>query len=147
VFVVVGLLAAVALFVGLHPVSPARTFAAYQNKAKDTAESARSSVQTARLTAQLASRGKLYGTYTSVVLSETDSALGGTTATFDGIQPPDHHSDELRSELDALLARSSDVVSRLRIAARRGEITTLDREAAPLDRLARDLDAFIQAHG
>jgi hypothetical protein len=147
VYVIVGLLAAVALFVGLHPVSPARTFDAYKNKAKDTAESARSSVQTARLAARLATRGDLYGPYTSVVLSEAESALGGATATFDSIQPPDHHSDQVRSELDTLLARSSDVVSRLRISARRGEIGTLDREAKPLDRVARDLDAFIKAYG
>jgi hypothetical protein len=147
VYVIIGLLAAVALFVGLHPVSPARTFDAYENKAKDTAESARSSVQTARLAARLAHRGDLYGTYTSVVLSEADAALGGTTATFDSVQPPDHRSDELRKELDSLLARSAATVSRLRISARRGEVAALDDEAKPLDRVARELDAFVTAHG
>ena len=43
------LVVAVALFVGLHPISPTRTFDDYQHKAKDTAESVLSSVQTAHL--------------------------------------------------------------------------------------------------
>ena len=141
--VVVGL---VALFVGLHPVSPARTFDAYEHKAKDTAESVRSSVQTARLAARLATRGDLFGPYASVVLSETDEAVGAAQGVFESVQPPDHHADELRATLGALLSRSSDAVSKLRISARRGEIGALEGEAKPLDRLAYELDQFIKAH-
>jgi hypothetical protein len=48
VAVLVVLLVVGALVIGLRPVSPARTFDDYQHKAKDTAESVLSSVQTAR---------------------------------------------------------------------------------------------------
>ena len=57
---------AIALFVGLHPISPARTFDAYEHKAKDTAESVLSSVQNARLAARVGTRGDAFGPYVSV---------------------------------------------------------------------------------
>jgi hypothetical protein len=143
---VVVLAAACALFIGLHPLSPARTFHDYENKAKDTAESVRSSVQTARLTSENASRGRLFGTYASVSLSESDAAIGGAQATFNSIQPPDARADDMRSDLDDLISRASDTVSDLRIRARRGETSSLARAAEPLAGIADDLDAFIQAH-
>jgi hypothetical protein len=147
VVVVVVVIATVALFVGLHPISPARTFDAYEHKAKDTAESVRSSVQTARLTARLATRGKLFGPYASVVLSEADQAVGAAQGVFESVQPPDRHADAVRVALDELLNRSSDAVSKLRISARRGELGALESEAKPLDRLAYELGQFIKAHG
>ena len=60
---------------------------------------------------------------------------------------PDDRADGVREELRDLLDRSSDVVATLRISARRGETATLDREAQPLEQLARELEAFIEAHG
>lgn len=137
---------ACAMVIGLHPISPARTFDAYEHKAKDTAESVLSSVQTARLAARVGSRGDLFGPYTSVVLSESDDAIGGAQAVFESVQPPDAHSDRLRDELGKLLSDASDIVSTLRIDARRGELGALAREARPLDGLSRDLNEFIKAH-
>ena len=63
----------VALIVGLKPMTSARTKDDYAHKAKDTAESALSSVQTARLAAQVGSRGDAFGPYVSVLLSESET--------------------------------------------------------------------------
>jgi hypothetical protein len=136
---------AVALFFGLHPISPARTFDDYSLKAKDTAESVLSSVETARLAARVGSDGRAFGPYVSVVLSEADQGIGSAQAVFESVQPPDAHADSVRARLSRLLTRASDQVAALRIAARRGEIDTLKRRAAPLHRTARRLNAFIEA--
>jgi hypothetical protein len=139
------LIVAVALFVGLHPVSSARTFDDYAHKAKDTAESVLSSVQTARLGARVASNGDAFGPYVSVVLSESEQGVANAQGVFESVQPPDAHADVLRSRLDRLLQRASASVARLRISARRGQLDRLALEAKPLVRLAHQLDAFIQA--
>jgi hypothetical protein len=136
---------AVTLFFGLHPVSPARTFDDYSLKAKDTAESVLSSVETARIAARVGSDGRAFGPYVSVVLSEADQGIGSAQSVFEGIQPPDSHADVVRARLTRLLNRASDRVSRLRIAARRGEIDTLERRAEPLQAIARQLNKFIEA--
>jgi hypothetical protein len=137
---------AAALVVGLHPVGPARTFDDYEHKAKDTAESVVSSLGTARLAASLAPRGRLYGPYVSVLLSEADEAVAHARQTFEGVQPPDHHSDVLRRRLGRLLDRASTHVQSLRIAARRGELSSLDRRARPLPALIERLDRFVDRH-
>jgi hypothetical protein len=132
-----------ALLVGLHPISPTRTFDDYQHKAKDTAESALSSVQTARLAARTGTQGDAFGPYVSVLLSESDKGISKAQGVFEGIQPPDTRSDAVRDRLSSLLNRSGDTVSRIRIAARRGELDRLEREARPLRRIAAQLRRFI----
>jgi hypothetical protein len=136
---------AVLLFFGLHPTSPTRTFDDYSLKAKDTAESVLSSVETARLAARVGSEGRAFGPYLSVVLSEADRGVGHAQSVFEGIQPPDRHADAVRRRLSRLVDRASERVSGLRIAARRGDIDTLGRRAAPLRRISRELNAFIEA--
>jgi len=137
--VVIGVL----LFFGLHPTSPTRTFDDYSLKAKDTAESVLSSVETARLAARVGSEGRAFGPYLSVVLSEADQGVGQAQSTFESIQPPDRHADRVRRQLSRLVNRASERVSGLRIAARRGQIDTLKRRAAPLRRISHQLNAFI----
>jgi hypothetical protein len=141
------LIVAIALFVGLHPLTPARTADDYRHKAKDTAESALSSVETARLTTKVADRGDAFGPYVSVVLSESEVAASKAQNTFDSVQPPDGSSDATRDHLGRLLNRATDVLSQLRITARRGELDRLAHEAAPLRRLARQLNRFIDDPG
>jgi hypothetical protein len=133
----------VALLVGLHPISPARTADAYRHKAKDTAESVLSSVQVARLAARVGTRGDAFGPYVSVLLSESDTGVAKAQGVFESVQPPDARSDAVRARLDEILARSSDTVSRLRITARRGELDRLERQARPLRHLAEKLRKFI----
>jgi hypothetical protein len=137
----------VALVIGLHPVSPARTADDFEHKAKDTAESALSSVQTAHLAARVGTRGDAFGPYVSVLLSECDQGVAKAQNVFASVQPPDAQSDEVRDRLGRLLTRSADAVSTLRITARRGELDRLQREARPLRRLAAELQRFIEDPG
>ncbi|HEY8217982.1 MAG TPA: hypothetical protein VIH82_12670 [Acidimicrobiia bacterium] len=127
-------------------VSPARTFDAYEHKAKNTAEAVLSSVETARLTARLASRGDTFGPFTSVSISEAEEGAGHAQTIFESVQPPDRHADRLRDELSRLCTRAGDVLSDLRITARRGELDRLAERARPLRHIARRLDAFIREH-
>jgi hypothetical protein len=127
--------------------TPARTADDYRHKAKDTAESVLSSVQTARLAARAGTRGDAFGPYVSVLLSESEVGADGAQSSFESVQPPDHVSDLTRARLTRLVQRSGDVLSRLRITARRGELDRLARQAAPLRRIARELRNFIDDPG
>jgi hypothetical protein len=144
---VLALIVGVALLVGLHPMTPARTADDFRHKAKDTAESVLSSVQTARLVAGAGTDGDAFGPYVSVVLSESEVGADKAQSSFESIQPPDHFSDLTRARLTRLIQRSSDVLSQLRITARRGELDRLERQARPLRHLARQLRAFIDDPG
>jgi hypothetical protein len=145
--VVLVVLIGIALFVGLRPLSPTRTADDYEHKAKDTAESVLSSVQTARVVARVGTDGDAFGPYVSVVLSESETGAAKAQGVFDGIQPPDPRSDAVRDRLGRLLDRSADTLSRLRITARRGELDRLAREARPLRALAAELQDFIDDPG
>jgi type II secretory pathway pseudopilin PulG len=147
VIVVLVLLVGVALVIGLKPMTPARTADDYAHKAKDTAQSVLSSVQTARLAARAGSRGDAFGPYVSVMLSESEDAVSKAHDSFDRVQPPDEWSDRTRTHLGRLLDRSSQLVSELRISARRGEIARLERQARPLRPLATQLERFIEDPG
>ena len=127
-------------------ISPARNFDAYEHKAKDTAESALSAVETARLGARVGSDGDAFGPYVSVLMSNAEEDASKAHATFDSVQPPDDHSDRLRRRLGVLLTEADDHLANLRIAARRSELDRLARLAEPLGPLARKLDRFISSH-
>jgi hypothetical protein len=129
-----------------QPVGPARTFHDYELKAESTAKATRSSVETARLAVQVATRGDAFPPFVSVLLSEADRDAANAQGTFEGIQPPDARADALRNRLGRLLQRTGDVLSRLRITARRADLERLERQAAPLPDLSRRLDHFAKAH-
>jgi hypothetical protein len=130
-----------------HPVGPARTFGKYEGKARTTAASALSEVQTARLVAHAAARGRAFGRYTGHVLSDAEESLGGLASTFGSIQPPDERSDDVRDQLGKLIDDAEDHVADVRIAARRGELHALDDVARPLDDDAAALQSFLSEHG
>jgi len=146
VVVLLVLVVAIVLLAGLHPLTPSRTFDAYVLKARGTAKSALSAVETARLTARAASSGDALGPYVSVVLSESETGAGQAQETFLGIQPPDRRADRLRARLGRLLQRSTDELAQLRIAARRGQLEHLDRRDHRLARIAGALNHFLDTH-
>jgi hypothetical protein len=129
-----------------QPVGPARTFHDYELKAESTAKTARSSVETARLAVQVATKGDAFPPFVSVLLSEAETDAANAQGTFAGIQPPDDRADALRDRLDRILDRTGDVLSTLRITARRADLDRLAREARPLPRLSARLDRFARAH-
>jgi len=130
-----------------HPVGPARTFGKYESKARTTAESALSEVQTARLVARAAADGSAFGPYTGLVLSDAEESLGGLASTFGSIQPPDERADDVRDDLGAMLDDAEDHVADVRIAARRGQLADLADVAAPLDDDIDALESFLSEHG
>ncbi len=139
-------LAAVVLWLGVRPGTPARTYDAYERKAKDTAESILSSVETARLVARVATDGDAFGPYVSVMLSESETAVGDASASFAGLQPPDARADRLRADLTEIASQADDIVSELRIDARRGMLNGLARTARPLADVSARLERFIARH-
>jgi hypothetical protein len=144
--VVASMVSAAAVGCTPHPVGPARTFDDYEGKARTTAESALSVVETARLGAAAAAAGNTFGPYVGVLFSDQEEALSGVAGTLASIQPPDERADRLRDELGALLDRAIDHVADVRIAARRGDLDALDTVAAPLAGDSRDLRAFLEEH-
>jgi ABC-type sugar transport system substrate-binding protein len=127
-------------------VAPARSFDAYEAKAADTSDSALSAVETGRLAATTAGRDHSFATTLAVVLADAEKDASGARGIFESIQPPDQRSDELRTQLDSLLDRAVNGLSRLRITVRRGDIASLPSVARPLASVSHDLEAFSNAH-
>jgi len=137
----------IALAACVQPVGPARTSDSYEHKAKHTAETALSAVETGRLGAQTAARDDAFPPYLAVLVSEAEDDAPNAQTTFESVQPPNTKSDNLRDELDRLLTRAVDALSTARIAARRADFDELAKQAKPLAKSARELDRFVEAHG
>jgi hypothetical protein len=129
-----------------HPVGPARTYGKYEGKATTTASAALSNVQTVRLAAEAASKGNAFGPYTGTVVSDAEESLSGLAGTFGSIQPPDGRADDLRDQLAQTLSDALDLVTDVRIAARRGALASLADTAAALAGDAEHLEAFVEQH-
>ena len=115
-----------------HSVGPARTYDDFERKSRTSAAVALSSVETVRLLAETSSDGDAWGAYTNIGLSEQEDTLAEATGDFASIQPPDHRSDDLRAQLLELLDSAGDHIATVRIAARRGDLGSLEQVAAPL---------------
>ena len=129
-----------------HPVGPARTDDDFERKARTTAESALSAVETVRLAAQAGADGKAFGAYLGVLVSDQEDALSGVQGTFGSIQPPTARSDDVRDDLDELLSSALDHITDVRIAIRRGQLAELDDTAKPLQDDAKGLRRFLEEH-
>jgi hypothetical protein len=127
-------------------VSSSRSDRDYELKAANTAESALSTVQTARITADAALRGRTTGPYTSVLLGDAERTLGDIHDTFTSVQPPSAAADQLRDQLDTMLGNADDALGQLLIAARRQDRADLAKAVQPLAKIADQLDKFEQEH-
>jgi hypothetical protein len=113
-------------------VSPSRTDRDYQLKAANSAKAVASSVATALLGVDAASRGKATGLYLSVLFGSSEKDASSVQSTFDSVQPPSDAADRLRGQVDAVLSEAVSGLSALRIAVRRGELKRLPEVAAAL---------------
>jgi hypothetical protein len=137
---------AVALAACVQPVGPARTFDSYEHKARHTAETALSAVQTGRLGVRAAKHDDTFAPYLSVLVSNAEDEASSAQTTFDSVQPPNDRSDNLRDDLDPLLTRAVDALSQARIAARRADFDEVAKQGPKLTRSARELDGFVEEH-
>lgn len=127
-----------------HPIGPARTHDKYVGKATTTAESAASQLRSLRLAALAGARDRAFGPYLAVVASDAEEALSGLQGTFASIQPPGEADDEVRDQLEPLLSDAVDHAANVRIAVRRGQLSTLEEMSRDLHNDARELDLFIE---
>ncbi len=129
-----------------HPVGPARTYGKYESKARTSAKSVLSAVETVRLVSDAAAHGNTFGPYASVLVSEQEEAVSAVQGTFDSIQPPDDRADHLRDDLDAVLNDALDHIGDVRVAVRRGELEGLAKIAQPLADDSAKLNQFLDTH-
>jgi hypothetical protein len=127
-------------------VGPARTYGTYQGKADTTAKGAESATQTVLLITTAAAGHKTFVPYAAHVLADAEDQLSKLSGTFDSIQPPDHRADQLQQKLDDLLSTALTDVQKLRVAARRGDVTQLDDLAKPVRDDAKQFQDFVDSH-
>jgi hypothetical protein len=127
-------------------VLPAPSAGAFESKASESAASAVSDARTALLAAALAIGDRSFAPLISVQLAESATGAASTAATFASIQPPDAAADRLRAQLLPLLQRAADLIARMRIAARRGDVQALQELRGPLAPAADALERFAEAH-
>jgi hypothetical protein len=120
--------------------------AGYESRTATTAEKMVSPVATGALLAQLGGEGNLFGPYAKTATTGALDEAESVQSSFSHIQPPDERSDRIRTELARLLQRSTNELTALRIAARKGNLEALGRFERPLSRLARQLEQFQKAH-
>jgi len=116
----------------------------YRSKAVDAVEEAISQAQTAILTAELARRNRTFGASIVVQLEDAEEEAAGATEDFAAVLPPDDRSAALRRVLLPMLEQTSDLLSRMRFAARHGEIARLRLLAAALAAPLRRLERWVE---
>src|SRR5689334_15483689 len=127
-------------------VLPARSFAAYEGKAVQSAKESESAVGTALLGASQLVDHKTTATAGSVTMSNAEADANAAWAAFDSVQPPNHRSDELRSQLDQIQQAATSTIADMRIAARRGDLDSLAASAHDLEGVQEQLRKFQQEH-
>ena len=137
------LAAGLALAVAAGCAGPSRTDDDYRHKAANTAETMQGLIGTVQLAVDVGTRHKVPTPYLSVMLAEADDDATATVGTFDSVQPPSEQADQLRDKLDSLLQDTTSVLDDLRIAVRRGHISSLAKIAAPLKDLNDKLQAIV----
>jgi hypothetical protein len=126
-------------------VGSAQGEADYQHKAVATTEHVRSSVRTVELAVQTAAQGDDYGPYLSRVISQAEDDASSAANAFDTIQPPGETSDDIRDRVDELTQQALDVLSKARIAIRRGDVDGLVQLSSDLTDAGDQLEQFGQS--
>jgi hypothetical protein len=123
---------------------PATSFDSYRAKALDAAEETISQAQTAIFTAELSARGRFLDASVPVQLEDAEQAAAGAMAHFASVQPPDDRSEALRRSVLPLLQDTSDLIARMRFAARAGDEAELQRLRGSLEGPLRRLEAWVE---
>jgi hypothetical protein len=124
---------------------PAISFADYRGKAIEAAEETISQGETAILTAELADRDRLFSPAVSAQLEGAEQAAAAAAADFASVLPPDGRSEDLRRTVLPLLGQTSDLIARMRFAARQGDTSQLQELMAALEDPLRQLEDWVPA--
>jgi hypothetical protein len=141
------LLVAAACALAISCTGPARTTSAYESKAANTAEEVVSASRTVLLAAEIGDEQRSFPQTISIAIADAEDDAETARDAFASIPPPDATSDEIRATVLPLVARACDVIAEVRIAARRADVASLARDAAPLQDLADQLDGLAQRYG
>jgi hypothetical protein len=126
---------------------PARTASTYQSKAVNTADEVVSAARTVLLAAEIRDEGRSFPQTIAITIENAETDAETARDAFSSIQPPDAASDGIRATLLPTVEHVCDVIAAVRIAARRADVGTLSDIAAPLDKLADDLEGFSERYG
>jgi len=132
----------IASAVSIGCVGPARSSSAYIDKGRTSAAAALSAVRSAELATDDLRRDGLFAPQLSIVLSDAADEASDAEGSFASIQPPDPSLDPYRSELDGVLGKATDVLSEMRIDARRTDSAGVLARAAALPSIAQELERF-----
>jgi hypothetical protein len=91
------------------------------------------------LGAKAAAEGKAFGPYLSVLFGGVETDAASVQSQFDSVQPPSENADKIRDILDEQLDAALDVLEKLRITVRRGELDQLAAIAQPLQDIHKEL--------
>jgi hypothetical protein len=127
-------------------VGPARSYGVYESRAAQSADAARSAVQTARAGIEDAAQGDAFAAYVSALLSDAEDTASTAEGHFASIQPPDAASDQLRSDLLPMLQNATNEIEQARIAARRDDVRALVSLGQPLASVNDALASFLDQH-
>lgn len=131
--------AAVLLVLAPACVGPSRSDRDYRRKAAESAQAMVSTVETARLAAEVAADGRGAPPYIAVVMRESETAAQSIVTSFSVVQPPSESARRLRREVLTVLEQASSSIGELRIAAYRAELETMPEVSKPLDDLVGKL--------
>jgi hypothetical protein len=115
---------------------------AYEKKAGDAAAEVVSAARTVLLAARLGGDDRTFVPTATVIVEDAEGDASAAVDLFTAAVPPDAASDELRARVLPDMQQAVDVIELVRIAARRGEVASLEQTAVPLQDLASHLDAF-----
>jgi hypothetical protein len=126
---------------------PALSFDDYRGKAIEAAEETISQGETAILTAELADRDRLFSPAVSVQLEGAEQAATAAAQDFASVLPPDDRSEDLRGMVLPLLKQTSDLIARMRFAAREGDADQLQDLGDSLEDPLRRLQDWVEPAG
>jgi hypothetical protein len=128
--------------VSLSSCGPSGGPTGYEKKAGDAAAEVVSAARTVLFAARLGGEGRTFVPTAAVTVEDAEGDASSAVDRFAAAVPSDDAADELRARILPDMQRAVDVIELVRIAARRGEVASLEQTAAPLNDLASSLDAF-----
>jgi hypothetical protein len=137
----------VAVFLCVACSLPAFSFDDYRGKAIEAAEETISQGETAILSAELADRDRLFSPAVAVQLEGAEQAAAAAAEDLASVLPPDGRSEDLRRTILPLLEQTSDLIARMRFAAREGDADRLQELRTALGDPLRRLEDWVAAPG